>query len=224
MDLPLSLAQATKHECPTVPGQCCEAHTLYPKRHGADLLGKGPCRGRAHYRHNSLQQLHQQAFHFGQPPTAFHSRNTRPSPQTVVLWNPFPSQRERSESASPQLKFSALAFPPWLWRPALAWSRSQPQHRLGTRWCARRQTLDQLSLQPPSLCLWWDYSPLPPFLRRVPQSSSSFLCKDCSNPPSPNSAPNFHSEAHRKFWSTTTYSFNGLAVVIVTKLDGMLKS
>lgn len=155
MDLPLSLAQDTVQSM-SVPQSLGSAvrHTRFILRHRADLLGKGPCRGRAHYRHNSLQQLYQQAFHFRQPPTAFHSRGTRPSPRTVVLRSPFPSQRARSKSAPPQLKFSALAFPPWLWKPALAWSWSQPRHKLGTRWSWRegRRLTSSLCSLPPCAC------------------------------------------------------------------------
>lgn len=218
MDLPLSLAQATVQSM-SVPQSLGSAvrHTRFILRHALSfsLLGKGPCRGRAHYRHNALQQLHQQAFHFGQPPTAFHSRGTRPSPRTVVLRSPFPSQRARSKSAPPQLKFNALAFPPWLWEPALAWSWSQPRQKLGTRWSWRegRRLTSSLCSLPPCAC---DGTTHPPSLPQKGATKQQLISlQRLQQPPCPKNAPDLCSGAHRKSWSTIMYSFNGLAVVIV---------
>lgn len=194
-----------------------------PKETRSRALGKRPLQ-----RQSPLQTqhsaLHHQVFHFGQPPTAFHSRATRPSPRTVVLCSPFASQRERSKSAPSHLKFSALASPPWLWGPALSWAWSQPQHRLGTRWSwlEDRHLTSSLHSLPPCA---YDGTPHPSLLssQGCHKGAAHFPAKTAATPLVPALLPTSALE-HTKFWSIIAYSFSGLAVVIVSKLDGMLKS
>lgn len=106
-------------------------HGTLPEETWSRALGRRPPQ-----RQSPLQAqcpaLHHQVFDLVQLLTVFHSRGTRPLPRAVILCSPLSSQRERSKLAPPQLKFSALTSPPWLWEPALLWSWSQPHHRLGT--------------------------------------------------------------------------------------------